>query len=91
MTEALYVSITGLNQQGGLQTVYATTDPGVIEAQGNRIDTETYTVGVSQLNDRISKEIDSLATDLNSRAVNELGDIPVGIGTAFSGSTTVDT
>ncbi|MDA3951158.1 MAG: SpoIIE family protein phosphatase [Spirochaeta sp.] len=77
MTEALYVTITGLNAQGELQTVYATTDPGVIEAQGDRIDTETYSVGVSRLDDRISEQVDSLAAELNTSAINELGDIPV--------------
>lgn len=77
MTEALYVSITGLNQQGELQTIYATTDPGIVAGESDRIDTDEYIVGISKLNDPISSEIQSLSEELNRQAAEELGDIPV--------------
>ncbi len=79
MTEALYVSITGLNQQGQLQTVYATSDPAVINAEENRIDTDSYAIGFSRLNDPISDRIEDLAEELNAQASEELGSIPAEI------------
>jgi HAMP domain-containing protein len=79
MTEALYVSITGLDQQGQLQTIYATTDPAVINADEERIDTDSYTIGVSRLNDPVSDRIEDLAAELNAQASEELGSIPAEI------------
>ena len=77
MTEALYVSITGIDRQGELHTIYATTDPGVLDIGEERIDTEEYIVGVSRLNDPISGAIAELSSTLNRRAAEELGDIPI--------------
>jgi len=77
MTEALYVSITGIGTNGELQTLYATTDPGVLAAEEDRIDTDTYIVGVSKLTDPIAAEISALAEELNRQAAEELGEIPV--------------
>ncbi len=77
MTEALYVSITGIDRQGALQTIYATTDPAVIEGNQDRIDTDSYVIGVSRLNDHISGSIEALAERLNAQAAGEVGDIAV--------------
>lgn len=79
MAEALYVTISGLSAQGEIQTIFGTTDPAVTSptAEGGRIDTDTYIVGVSRLTDEVSEEIAALAADLNAQAQAELGEIPV--------------
>ena len=77
MAEALYVTISGLSQQGDLQTVYGTTDPAIVEGAGDRIDTEGYIVGVSRVTDGVSPLVEELAAELNARAQQELGEIPV--------------
>ncbi|MFW5828062.1 MAG: SpoIIE family protein phosphatase, partial [Alkalispirochaeta sp.] len=77
MAEALHVTITGINQQGQLQTIYGTTDPAVISGNSERIDTDSYVVGLSRLTDEASDEIAELAEQLNTQAQEELGEIPV--------------
>ncbi|HKK48870.1 MAG TPA: SpoIIE family protein phosphatase, partial [Alkalispirochaeta sp.] len=77
MAEALHVTITGIDQQGQLQTVFGTTDPAVISGDSQRIDTDSYVVGVSRLTDEASDEIAQLAQELNAQAQEELGQIPV--------------
>lgn len=77
MAEALYVTITGLSQQGELQTVFGTTDPAIVEGGGERIDTESYIVGVSRVTDTASPLVEELAGNLNRQAQQELGEIPV--------------
>jgi methyl-accepting chemotaxis protein len=77
MAEALHVTITGIDQQGELQTVFGTTDPAVVSDDSDRIDTDSYVVGVSHLRDEVSEAVDELAQELNEQARRELGDIPV--------------
>ncbi|MFW5694570.1 MAG: SpoIIE family protein phosphatase [Alkalispirochaeta sp.] len=77
MAEALHVTITGLDRQGELQTIFGTTDPAVISGESDRIDTDSYVVGVSRLSDDASEEVGELAQALNTQAQEELGEIPV--------------
>lgn len=77
MAEALHATITGIDQQGELQTIFGTTDPAVIDGEAERIDTDSYVVGVSHLRDRATEDIDELARELNAQAQEELGEIPV--------------
>lgn len=74
MRESLYVTITGLDAQGDPNTIYATSDPQV--RADRKIDTDTYSIGVSRLQDEVSTAVESLATELNERARREIGDIP---------------
>ncbi len=77
MSEALYVTITGLDQQGELQTVFGTTDPAIVDATGDRINTDTYIVGVSKVTDEVTPLVADLSEQLNAQAQQDLGDIPV--------------
>lgn len=74
MRESLHVTITGLDAQGNVETIYATSDPSVLDDE--KIDTDTYTLGVSQLTDDISAFIGDLVAELNERAQSEIGEIP---------------
>lgn len=84
MAEALYVTVTGINAQGTLGTIYGTSDPAVIDAQPaegdeaerRKIDTDTYIVGLSLLDDEITTTVGNLAADLNAQAMTDLGQIP---------------
>ncbi|MEX2442878.1 MAG: SpoIIE family protein phosphatase [Alkalispirochaeta sp.] len=77
MAEALHVTITGIDQQGELQTIFGTTDPAVTAGSSERIDTESYVVGVSHLTDEASGKVAGLAEELNAQAQEELGQIPI--------------
>lgn len=84
MAEALYVTVTGINAQGTLGTIYGTSDPAVVDAQPSnesddqirKIDTDTYIVGLSILEDELAGTIDGLAAELNGLAAQDLGQIP---------------
>ena len=85
MAEAQYITLTGLDTQQNLHTVYATTDPVIIgsladsEALGefsdNKIDTDSYLVGLSHLNDEVTDIISALSVGLNQAARNELSSL----------------
>jgi methyl-accepting chemotaxis protein len=77
MAEALYVTITGINQQGQLQTVYGTTDPAVISGDAERISTDSFVIGISSVIDPVTPIVASLAEELNAVAQRDLGDIPL--------------
>lgn len=77
MRESLYVTITGLDAQGRVETIYATSDPEVLAGEeGRKTDTEIYTLGVSQLTDGITDTVQELMAELNRRAQEEIGEIP---------------
>ncbi|WP_234969000.1 SpoIIE family protein phosphatase [Alkalispirochaeta americana] len=74
MGESLYVTITGLDDLGNNETVFATSDPKI--TAGDRVDTDDYIVGVSKITDEISPLVEDLAVQLNGEAHRELGEIP---------------
>ncbi len=74
MAEALHVTITGLDAQGNVETIYATSDP--VAQSGETINTEIYTVAVSQLEDIITPSVTRMVEELNLRAREEIGEIP---------------
>ena len=76
MADALYVTITGLDDQGTIGTIYGTSDPAILAGEATRIDTESYIVGLSKLTDEVSDTIDALSQTLNTRAATDLGGIP---------------
>lgn len=76
MAEAQYVTITGIDQQGERQTVYGTTDPAIAGENTDRINTENYIVGVSKVTDEVTPLVAELAERLNTRAQENIGDIP---------------
>lgn len=77
MTEARYVTITGLDDAANRQTVYASNDPAIVDpsAEQSRIDTDTYIVGISRVTDDVTDEIERLAEELNAAARAELGSL----------------
>ncbi len=87
MDDALYATITGLGQvDGSVGAVYATNDPQIIALLGDsepsgeggdRIDTDTYIVGISRVQDEISDEIERLAGEVNIAARDQVGAIPI--------------
>ncbi|MCG8481050.1 MAG: hypothetical protein MI724_18295, partial [Spirochaetales bacterium] len=79
MAEAAYVTITGLNGRGELQTIYGTIDPAVVGGAEGRITTDVYTVGVSRLTDEVTPVVDRLAEEINAQAISDLGEIPIEI------------
>lgn len=74
MGEALYVTITGLDDLGNREVIFATSDSRIIA--GELVDTDSYITGVSKITDEISSLVEDMATRLNEEAHQELGDIP---------------
>lgn len=88
MTEAQYVTITGLDQNGEVvNVIYGTNDP-VLQGEGEpqegsaqerSIDTQEFIGGISRLTDPLTDDIAALREELNARAVEEAGEIPAQI------------
>lgn len=86
MAEALYVTVSGIDAQGALGAIYGTSDPAIVditppgegeESTDRRIDTDTYIIGISRIQDQIADEIDQLSSALNEQAIRDLGQIPI--------------
>jgi serine phosphatase RsbU (regulator of sigma subunit) len=75
--EALYVTITGYNQETLVfgDQVWATNDPNILQ----KIDSQTIRPGFSRLTDAISPRLNSLVPELNSQAGERVGGTPKNI------------
>jgi hypothetical protein len=76
MRDSHFVTITGIDRRGDVETVFATSDQELVREAAGRIDTEEYVVGLSRMNDTITPRVRELATEMNAAALGAIGDIP---------------